>query len=211
MYRKILKKKPGAYIFQRPFSRGLFLEGLICGGVYLRREICVSKSIGVALWLKGNWPFLLCCTLYLRAISKYKPPEEGWFNGAFFAFWVWGAYIWRGLYMEGLIFGILRYCTLPCPHTKRNKYNKKLSCRLSFTKENNIYPARTWYWQHLLLFCTVFYQMKSLLLLVGSVVWPNARAHSKSVPLWGTAYNIQYLFFPLRNWIGNFGRWHTVI
>ena len=22
---------------------------------------------------------------------------------------VWGAYIWRGLYMEGLIFGILRY------------------------------------------------------------------------------------------------------
>ena len=38
--------------------------------------------------------------------------------------------------MEGLIFGILQYCTLPCPHTKRNKYNKKLSCRLSFTKEN---------------------------------------------------------------------------
>ena len=22
---------------------------------------------------------------------------------------VWGAYIWRGLYVEGLIFGILRY------------------------------------------------------------------------------------------------------
>ena len=27
----------------------------------------------------------------------------------FFALPVWGAYIWRGLYMEGLIFGILRY------------------------------------------------------------------------------------------------------
>ena len=26
-----------------------------------------------------------------------------------FALPVWGAYIWRGLYMEGLIFGILRY------------------------------------------------------------------------------------------------------
>ena len=26
----------------------------------------------------------------------------------FFALRVWGAYIWRGLYMEGLIFGILR-------------------------------------------------------------------------------------------------------
>ena len=48
-YRKILKISPGAYIFQRPFLRGLFLEGLIFGGAYLRREICVSKSIGLAL------------------------------------------------------------------------------------------------------------------------------------------------------------------
>ena len=57
----------------------------------------------------------LCFTLYLRAISKYKPPGglylEGRFNGGFFALPVWGAYIWRGLYMEGLIFGILRYIT----------------------------------------------------------------------------------------------------
>ena len=34
---------------------------------------------------------------------------EGQFNGGFFAVRVWGVYIWRGLYMEGLIFGILRY------------------------------------------------------------------------------------------------------
>ena len=34
---------------------------------------------------------------------------EGRFNGGFSALRVWGAYIWRGLYMEGLIFGILRY------------------------------------------------------------------------------------------------------
>ena len=34
---------------------------------------------------------------------------EGRFNGGFFALPVWGSYIWRGLYMEGLIFGILRY------------------------------------------------------------------------------------------------------
>ena len=31
---------------------------------------------------------------------------EGRFNRGFFASRVWGAYIWRGLYMEGLIFGI---------------------------------------------------------------------------------------------------------
>ena len=47
-YRKIPKISPGAYIFQRPFLRGLFLEGLKFGGAYLRREICVSKLIGLA-------------------------------------------------------------------------------------------------------------------------------------------------------------------
>ena len=31
-YRKIPKISPGTYIFQRPFLRGLFLEGLIYGG-----------------------------------------------------------------------------------------------------------------------------------------------------------------------------------
>ena len=30
---------------------------------------------------------------------------EGRFNGRFFALPVWGTYIWRGLYMEGLIHG----------------------------------------------------------------------------------------------------------
>ena len=48
-YRKIPKISLGAYIFQRLFLRGLFLEGLIFGGAYLRREICVSKSIGLTL------------------------------------------------------------------------------------------------------------------------------------------------------------------
>ena len=38
-----------------------------------------------SLQLAGNLPFLLCFTLYLRAISKYKPP--------------------RGLILEGLIQG----------------------------------------------------------------------------------------------------------
>ena len=37
---------------------------------------------------------------------------EGRFNGGFFALPVWGAYIWRGLYIEGLIFGILRQFVL---------------------------------------------------------------------------------------------------
>ena len=113
-YRKIPKITPGDYIFQRPFLRGLFLEGPIFGGAYLQREICVSESIGPAC--KGEEIYYFCFVfLCIRwQIPSTSPPlgglySEGRFNGGFFASWFWGAYIWRGLYMEGLILGILRY------------------------------------------------------------------------------------------------------
>ena len=41
------------------------------------------------IWLEEDLPFLLCFTLYLRAISKYKPPGE--------------AYVWRGDLTEGFL------------------------------------------------------------------------------------------------------------
>ena len=54
--------------------------------------------------LEVNLPFLLCFTLYLRAIFQVQAPGglylEGRFNGGFFALPVWGAYIWRGLFSE---------------------------------------------------------------------------------------------------------------
>ena len=57
--------------------------------------------------------FAHCFTLYLRAIFQVQASGglylEGRFNGGFFALPVWGAYLWSSLYMEGLIFGILRY------------------------------------------------------------------------------------------------------
>ena len=43
-YRKIKKIRPGAYIFQRPFLKGLFLEGLYSQGL-----IYGGKSIGLTL------------------------------------------------------------------------------------------------------------------------------------------------------------------
>ena len=43
------------------------------GWAYLRRVICISKLIGLALQFEGNLLFLLCFTLCLRAVSKYKP------------------------------------------------------------------------------------------------------------------------------------------
>ena len=89
------------------------MEGLIFGGAYVRREICVSKSIGLdCSWKEINhFCFVLLC---IRGqIPSTRLPgglySEGRFNGGFFALRFWGAYIWRGLYMEGLIFGVLRY------------------------------------------------------------------------------------------------------
>ena len=62
-YRKIPKISPGAYIIQRPFLSGLFLEGPIFGGAckITRGEICVSKSIGLA----HSWKEIyVICNLY---------------------------------------------------------------------------------------------------------------------------------------------------
>ena len=75
--------------------RGLFLAGLIFGGAYLRREILVSKSIGLASQLEVNLPFLLGFNLYLRAIFQVQAPGGLIFGGAIygriFALPVWGA------------------------------------------------------------------------------------------------------------------------
>ena len=57
-YRKNSENKPGGLYF----SKALF-EGLIFGGTYVRREICVSKSIELACSGKEIYHFcfvLLC-------------------------------------------------------------------------------------------------------------------------------------------------------
>ena len=91
------------------------MAGRIFGGAYVRREICVSKSIGLALFLEGDLPIFFCFTLYLRTISKFKHPGglylEGRFNGGFFMRYEFGglifggAYTWRGLFSE--FYGII--------------------------------------------------------------------------------------------------------
>ena len=52
IYRKIPKISPGAYIFQKPFLRGLFLEGLIFGGA-------LSTSTEGNLRSKIDWASLI--------------------------------------------------------------------------------------------------------------------------------------------------------
>ena len=70
-YRKIPKIRPGAYIFQRLFLRGLLLEGLI---------------FGLALFLEGNLPFffvLLFIWGQFPSKSHPPPPPKGLiFGGA---------------------------------------------------------------------------------------------------------------------------------
>ena len=89
------------------------MEGLIFGGAYIRREICVSKSIGLACSEKEIYHFCFVLLCIRGQIPSTSPPgglyAEGRFNGGFFALRFWVAYIWRGLYMEELIFGILQY------------------------------------------------------------------------------------------------------
>ena len=71
--------------------------------------MCVSKLIGLAIKSEVNLEFLLCFTLYLRAIFQVQASGElifgGGFNGGFFVLPVWGlifggAYTWRGLFSE---------------------------------------------------------------------------------------------------------------
>ena len=75
-------------IFQRPFLRGLFLEGPIFRGAYVRREICVSKSIGLACSGKEiyHFCFVLLC---IRGQIPSTSPQ--------------GAYIRRGDLTEGFL------------------------------------------------------------------------------------------------------------
>ena len=83
---------------------GLFLEGLIFGGAYVRREICVSKSIGLACSGKEIYHFCFILLCIREQIPCISPPEglylEGRFNGGFFALRLWGAYIWTGIFSE---------------------------------------------------------------------------------------------------------------
>ena len=89
----------GAYFWRRLYS-----EGLIFGGTHVRREICVSKSIGIACSGKEIYHFCIVLLCIRGQIPSTSPPgdfySEGRFNGGFFALRFWGAYIWRDLFSE---------------------------------------------------------------------------------------------------------------
>ena len=87
-YCKIPKISPRAYIFQRPFLRGLFFEGPIFRGAYVWREICVSKSVGLACSGKEIYYFCFVFLCIQGQIPSTSPR---------------GAYIRRGDLTEGFL------------------------------------------------------------------------------------------------------------
>ena len=116
---KIPKISPGASIFKSPFGgayfwRGLYLEGPLFGGAYLRSESCVSKSIGLACSGKEIYHFCFVLLCIRGQIPSTSPPgglySEGRFNGGFFALRFWGAYTWRGLFSEFYGICVIRSC-----------------------------------------------------------------------------------------------------
>ena len=94
-YRKIPKISPGAYIFQRPFLRGLFLEGLIFEGAYLRRETDRAS-------LMVGSKFTVFALFYFVFEGNF--PSISIFGGVIYqrVFCVTGL---RGFYLEGLMHG----------------------------------------------------------------------------------------------------------
>ena len=62
-------------------SKALF-EGLIFGGAYVRREICVSKSIGLACSGKKIYHFCFVLLCIRGQISSTSPPGRLIFGGA---------------------------------------------------------------------------------------------------------------------------------
>ena len=75
------------------FSAKALFKGLIFGGAYMWREICVSKSIGLALFLEGNLPFSPVSFVFEGNFQVQAPPGggglylEGRFNGSG-AYWL---------------------------------------------------------------------------------------------------------------------------
>ena len=54
---------------------------------------------------------------------------EGWFNGGFFALWVWGNYIWRGLFSEFYIYISWMFDLYKCVYINAHYIFKK-NCQL---------------------------------------------------------------------------------
>ena len=85
------------------------MKGLIFEGAFLREKICLSKSIGLALQLEVNLPFLLCLTSVFEDNFPNTNPRGAYIRKGDLTDFFFCVTDLEGLFLEGLIFGILRY------------------------------------------------------------------------------------------------------
>ena len=81
------------------------MEGLIFEGAYVRREICISKSVGLTLFLEGDLSFFFVLLCISGQFPSTSPPGGLIFGGAI-SRRVFCVTSLGDLYLEGLIFGI---------------------------------------------------------------------------------------------------------
>ena len=101
----------------RYFSKALF-EWLIFGGAYIRRGLSTEGNLRlqidwVSLIVRSKFTFFALFYFVVEGNFPTTGPPGGLISGGaiqqrIFCVAGLGAYNWRGLYMDGLIFGILR-------------------------------------------------------------------------------------------------------
>ena len=135
-HHKIPKISPGAYIFQTPF-----FKGLICGGAYIGRKICVTKSIVLTYSRKEIYVLLRCFCFVLfcfwgqfPSISLRGLSSEARINGGLLR------YEFGGLYLEGLIHGgaYFRNFTVIPHHSQLRRKDKMAAFKTQFNKAKSI-------------------------------------------------------------------------
>ena len=106
MYRKIPIISPGLIFVQKAFLLGLFLEELIFGGAYYWKEFCVSKWVGLynknSLKHSENSLRQLVLTVHVLVFGRAFYRKDSCVLDL------------AGLFLGGLIIGILRYELLIC-------------------------------------------------------------------------------------------------
>ena len=68
-----------------------------------------SLTVGRKFTVLALFYFVFEGNFQVQACPRGGLYMEERFNGRLFALQVWGTYVWSGVQMEGLIFGILRY------------------------------------------------------------------------------------------------------
>ena len=106
----ILKISTGAYIFQRPFLRGIYLEGLMYGGKFTFQNRLGQLVVGRKFTIFTLFYFVFESKFQVQAprgaYIQRGDLTEGFLRYRFGGLIFGGAYIWRGLFSEfyGIVF-----------------------------------------------------------------------------------------------------------